>query len=269
LSFMTANRPLIRFPEEVHLLIDGPGEAVRNMALDESFFKRACADNCAILRFYAWSRPSITVGYFQDIKRYFDHEKIMKDAVPLVRRMTGGRGVLHDDELTYCFTMSSELLAPFTKRSVFGFVNGLFLGAFRRLGVEASLKGRTDPREHLSGDCFRSVSEFEIAAAGGEKLIGSAQYISADGVIQQGSIPLHGTLSTGVRIDDYLLQRPFSPRSGLPTDRTGFLDAFQMELKSVVKKVYLNSIRPDERLITALIEKRYASPDWTWRPESR
>ena len=264
---MTETQPLTRHPEAVHLLIDGPGEATRNMALDESFFKRSREENLAILRFYTWARPSITVGYFQDINRYFDHEKIMKDAVPLVRRMTGGRGVMHDDELTYCFTISSRLLAPFNRQTVFGFVNGLFMAAFRRLGVKALLKGRSAPREHLSGDCFRSISEFEVATEDGEKLIGSAQYISEDCVIQQGSIPLNS--SAGRRIDDYLLQRPPSHPSALETDQAGFLEAFQLELKSIVKNVYLNMIRPDEDLVTALIEKRYANPEWTWRPDAR
>jgi lipoate-protein ligase A len=264
---MTEIQPPTGFPDTVHLLIDGPGEAARNMALDEALFRRACGEDRAILRLYSWTRPSITVGYFQDIKRHFDHEKIMKRGIPLVRRMTGGRGVLHDDELTYCFAVSSGLIAPFTKRAVFTFVNGLFMAAFRRLGVDARLKGRTDPREHLSGDCFRSVSEFEVAAAGGEKLIGSAQYISGSGAIQQGSIPLNS--GTGAGIDEYLLQRSDPPPPGPRIDRAGFLEAFQAELKSTVKEVYLNAIPPDEDLVSALIVSRYASPDWTWRPESR
>jgi len=258
-------------PETLHLLIEDAREAAENMARDEALFRLACGRNLAILRFYGWSRPSLSVGHFQDIKKHFDHEKIMKDSLPLVRRLTGGRGVMHSHELTYCFAMSSSLMDPFNKRSVFKFVNGLFLAAFAGIGVNALLKDRSDPscsREHLSGDCFRSVSEYEVAQVDGMKLIGSAQMITSEGVLQQGSIPLNRSPEAGREIGDYLLRPPETDSPAPRTERGPFLDAIQSELKTAFKTVYLNRIVPDDIEIGKLVADRYANPEWTWRPVS-
>src|ERR1039458_9410999 len=100
-SFPTANK-LIRFetPYVVSynpvvnswlLLQSGPGPAAFNMALDEALLKAMPRLSRPVLRFYGWTEPAATFGYFQ---KYADVERATR-LRPLIRRPTGGGIVPH------------------------------------------------------------------------------------------------------------------------------------------------------------------------------
>jgi len=80
----------------------GSSDAYTNMAMDEVLLKKMRRpDALPILRVYTWSMPSISVGYFQNVMDDFDLTLCKERGLPLVRRLTGGRAVFHDHELTY------------------------------------------------------------------------------------------------------------------------------------------------------------------------
>ncbi len=168
----------------------GPCDAAYNMALDESIAAAVRrGDSSPTLRLYGWCQPSVSLGAFQKITD-IDTGYCAVNDVQVVRRPTGGRGILHDEELTYSFSARNEglfsqgLLDAYRKIST-GFSLGL-----QRLGLSVEMKTRRERGSNLERSplCFQSTSYGELSI-NGKKLIGSAQKRWADGFLQQGSIP--------------------------------------------------------------------------------
>jgi len=173
-------------------LIDtGLGEAFFNMALDESIARLAIERKAPpALRVYGWSRPSVTLGRFQRAADV-DSELCAARGIPVVRRPTGGRAILHGDELTYSFSSPANMghMTEGLFRS-YATLSRAFLLAFLSLGIEVKASGRKrGVRTDRSPLCFSSTSFGEITLEG-RKIIGSAQRRWPGGMLQQGSIPL-------------------------------------------------------------------------------
>ncbi|MBI5141992.1 MAG: lipoate--protein ligase family protein [Nitrospirae bacterium] len=150
-----------------------------------------------VLRLYRWDRPTLSLGYFQKIDAEVNRAYCAEHGIPIVRRLTGGRAILHQtDELTYSFT------APFTQpefasglKESYLAISGALMIALRSLGIPAEMAPppRTS-RPDRNPVCFQSLSLAE-AAVDGRKIIGSAQKRWPDGLMQHGSIPM--TIDTG------------------------------------------------------------------------
>ena len=177
--------------ERWRLIDTGPGDAFFNMALDEAIASLTIEKGAPpTLRVYRWSRPSVTLGRFQRATDV-DSEICATRGIPVVRRPTGGRAILHGDELTYSFSSPSST-GPVTGglfRS-YAALSKVFLLAFLSLGLDVEASGRKRGiRPDRSPLCFSSTSFGEITL-GGRKIIGSAQRRWPGGMLQQGSIPL-------------------------------------------------------------------------------
>lgn len=168
------------------------------MAVDEALLEgMAHADAQAVLRLYAWNPPCLSLGYAQPFSDV-DLQALHRYGWELVRRPTGGRAILHTDELTYA------VIAPHSEPRMAGSVlesyqrvSMALLEALRRLNLpaEAQEKKRVQPGSDPNGAvCFEVPSNYEITV-NGLKLIGSAQARKREGVLQHGSLPLHGDLS--------------------------------------------------------------------------
>lgn len=165
--------------------------AAQNMAVDEAIFLSYLQGRSPLtLRFYGWSPPAVSIGYAQDLKKEIDLEACAGRNIQWVRRPTGGRSVLHDDEITYALVAGERdgftgTLIENYLRIATGFQEG-----FRILGVEVNLaEGRKATLDSYAAVCFASPSWYEIEA-GGRKLIGSAQVRKEKGFLQHGSILL-------------------------------------------------------------------------------
>src|SRR5262245_2566735 len=93
--------PTHRLP--CRLIIDEPSDGAWNMALDEALLQAAETDGIATLRFYQWSEPTLSLGYFQSHADRRVHAA--SASCPLVRRSTGGGAIVHDRELTYSIVL--------------------------------------------------------------------------------------------------------------------------------------------------------------------
>ena len=190
------------------LIIDGPASAARHMAVDEaisiSVRKKLSPPT---LRLYSWNGPAVTIGYFQKIQREVNLEYCRQNHIDVVRRMTGGRAVVHGrEELTYNF--SAPFLTPFSGLNLhetYRLISNAFITGLRRIGIDAAMSSarRTGTGIGKNPVCFQSLS-FAEATVDGRKIIGSAQKRWPDGLMQQGSIPLvlnhdllYSTLSFG------------------------------------------------------------------------
>jgi lipoate-protein ligase A len=153
------------------------------------------------LRFYGWSPPCLSLGRNQPLADV-DLDACRAGGVDVVRRPTGGRAILHTDELTYSVALlQSDPRAEGGVLESYRHLSEGLLAGLRCLGAEViQAKGEKSPTDQTSV-CFESPSDYEITV-GGRKLVGSAQWRGRGGVLQHGTLPLFGDLA---RIVEYLI----------------------------------------------------------------
>jgi lipoate-protein ligase A len=171
------------------------------MARDEHALYGAARDGVPRLRLYTWERPTLSVGRAQQVERQVDLAACRRLGIPVVRRITGGRAVLHGSDLTYSLAAplagTPEAPGPFdaaAREGILGLYRELsrvFVRFFDRLGLAPDVQVYTGRQraELASPVCFATPSAFEILL-GGRKIVGSAQRLLPGAFLQHGSIPL-------------------------------------------------------------------------------
>jgi lipoate-protein ligase A len=190
-------------PENWRLLRTPPAEGAWNMAVDEAILESTAQGIMPpTIRLYAWSPACLSLGYAQSFDD-IDLENLDKFGWDKVRRPTGGRAILHTDELTYsiCGSKNSPLLMGSVLESYQRLSRGL-LEALRLIGIESDLPKLTNESRSTSTQnpvCFEVPSNYEITV-GGKKLIGSAQSRKKNGVLQHGTLPLCGDITRIINV---------------------------------------------------------------------
>ncbi len=163
-------------------------DAKYNMDFDEKLLNRCEAEDIDFaLRLYAWKTPSVTLGRNQKISGV--NEKFCsKNNIPIVRRVTGGRALLHDDELTYCVVCNKKILKDGTSvMADYKQLSGILLKALHSVGINAEY-GEKLKSNVGAGYCMNLSTICDINV-NGKKFIGSAQYRRDTHILQHGSIP--------------------------------------------------------------------------------
>ncbi len=89
-------------PATWRLINTGASDGAANMAIDEAIMRSVAEGGSPpTLRFYGWAPPCVSVGYSQSVRKEIDLERCLERGYTWVRRPTGGRAILHIDELTY------------------------------------------------------------------------------------------------------------------------------------------------------------------------
>jgi len=178
------------------------------------------SDGPCVVRFYGWSPPAISLGWHQDAGE-IDIDKCAEAGIDVVRRPTGGRAILHSDEVTYSVVMVASQKSVLT---VYQQISDALVRGLRSLGADVALE-KSQPhfpslyRTPSSVACFASAARYEIHI-GGRKLVGSAQrrFARPDGgevVLQHGSILLG---SDHLRMLDFLKGMNEDQRSQLRSE---------------------------------------------------
>jgi lipoyl(octanoyl) transferase len=173
----------------------GPNLGAYNMSVDEELLARAQAgEKTPVLRLYSWNPPAVSLGRFQKIDFAVNTEACKRLGFDIVRRVTGGRAVLHLHELTY--SIVSPIGNPFFPPTVLGtykvIAEGLLAG-LHNLGIDAEMVSRSGRHAGLvkkvakDPACFSSPSWYEIVVRG-RKIVGSAQRRLSNAFLQHGSI---------------------------------------------------------------------------------
>lgn len=266
------------------IIEDSPRSGAANMAVDESIAEAAGGgDVPPTLRFYRWQSPTVSLGRFQKIAD-IDEARVAAQGYDLVRRATGGRAILHADELTYSVTgpIAEPHMAGGVMDAYLRFSNALLSGLMS-LGLNAEKAGaRARAGRELSAACFEMPSAYEITAAG-RKLMGSAQSRRKGYVLQHGSLPLWGDVARLVDVlalpcaaQEHLRQQlrqqavtlaealelsPDSDQLDFPRIATAMADGFASALDQDLES---GTLSPNElRRSAELIRTRYADPAWT------
>lgn len=270
-----------------HVLTTEALEPALNMAIDEALIAFVGRGELApTLRFYSWEPRGLSVGHFQRATRDIDRQRIEELGIPIVRRMTGGRAVLHADELTYSVVIqeATEGLPRTVIESYRMLTEGIRKG-YHHLGipVEFSVPMTEEEKEELrkpkSAVCFDAASYYELAV-GKRKVAGSAQVRHQGVVLQHGSVPLsvdEGELFDCFLYDDEMTRQRMKARFAgkavalnelagrqVSFDEVrvafmcGFEDALQLEFAP------LEFTKQQWQEIEQLAEK-YRSDEWNWK----
>lgn len=171
--------------------------AVWNMERDERLLKEVLTNGAApILRLYQWQYPAVTLGRFQDAERTTLLSSCEEQNIPVARRITGGRGILHGDDLTLGVAASLPDIGLRSECRVIEIYNrfaACFVHAFQAIGIPAAMGacGR-DRAGEARGDCFASISRADvIEISSRRKLLGAALLRRQGGILLQASIPLY------------------------------------------------------------------------------
>lgn len=178
-----------------------------------------------VLRFYAWTRPTVSVGYHQS-DEVLHLSRLQRDGIDVVRRPTGGGAIWHEDEITYALVAGWPGPTRRVKR-VYREIAAAFVRAFGGLGLAVTV-GMGSARTPAA--CFAAVQAHELHVEG-RKLVGSAMRAGRRGFLLHGSI-LGG--ASHLRIGGYL-REPLDLRSRT-TDLAaeGLAAARWPELKSAI-----------------------------------
>ncbi|MCJ7659180.1 MAG: lipoate--protein ligase family protein [Anaerolineales bacterium] len=254
------------------------------MAVDEAILKEiASGGNPPTLRLYGWEPTCLSLGYAQPW-RDINIGNLGDLGWNIVRRPTGGRAILHKDELTYAvIAPASEPRLQGSVIESYKYLSKALLQALGQLGASAQAavfnKNANDQRTH-NPVCFEVPSNYEITVKG-KKLIGSAQARRREGILQHGSLPLFGDITEILNVlsfsttkdkteaSDRLSQRATSLESVLRRKVTWeeaaheFIIAFQDVLNLELEPGELSI--SEKKRATELENDKYRSPDWTRR----
>ncbi len=264
------------------LLINSPASGAWNMAVDEAILESAGrGDSLPTLRLYAWDPPCLSLGYAQPYADV-DLDRLKERGWDIVRRPTGGRAILHTDELTYSIVGPAS--HPILDGSVLESYNRLaraLAQAVKALGLSVTMKEREEGDGSSTNPvCFEITSTYEITVDG-KKLIGSAQARRKDGVLQHGSLPLAGDLTRIIQVLPFpngdgrleaaerLLKRATTAGAvrGRPVSWDGaaqaFVSAFSDVLKLDLREGVLTPV--EQSRAAELVETKYSHPSWLER----
>lgn len=273
--------------ETWNFINSGSHDSYYNMAMDEAllnFVSRGEID--PVIRFYTWNPATLSIGYFQRLKREIDIDKVKEKGYGLVRRQTGGRGVLHDKELTYSVIVpESHPNMPKTVTEAYRVISQGLLEGFKELGFETyfAIPRNKEEREKLkqprSSVCFDAPSWYELVVEG-RKIAGSAQ------TRQKGVILQHGSILKDIDVDDLFDIFIFKNERLKDKMKTAFIDKAvaindisnseitltQMEKafeKGFQKGLNINFkplvLTEDQKAEIKELEEKYKSDEWTYR----
>jgi lipoate-protein ligase A len=220
------------------LLNTGSTDGATNMAIDEAILTVVAEGRSPpTLRFFAWEPPCLSIGYSQAADEV-DIARCRQAGVDFVRRPTGGRAILHTDELTYSIVVPQGeprvvggVLESYRRLSA-GLVRGLRLLGMDVVQAEAGhgTATLTGQDADVSAACFDAPSAYEVTA-GGKKLVGSAQVRRRGAVLQHGSLPLQGDIT---RICHYLVVPSEERRQELRRELRARATSLELVLRRVV-----------------------------------
>jgi lipoate-protein ligase A len=261
------------------LIIHPPADGSWNMAVDESLLESVIAgDSPPVLRLYAWSPPCLSLGYAQPIGDV-DLTYLNQQKWSITRRPTGGRAILHTDELTY--SVISPIDTPLLHGTIlesYQVISKALLMTLQLLGLSATAdKQNSQIAGSVQPVCFEVPSNYEITV-NHQKVIGSAQARRQNALLQHGTVPLSGDITRIVDAMQFhsaadreaarsrLLEHAATVGMLLGTCPTwdeaaqAMVKAFSQTLDIEFVVSELTQLERD--MAIKLAAQKYASPDW-------
>lgn len=273
-------------PQKWRLLTTGFLNAFENMAIDEAILK-TCGQGKSppTIRFYGWKPHAASLGYSQQVEGTINLQACERLGIDIVRRITGGRAILHEEELTYSLICPlGNSLFPKSILGTYKKISSCLIEGFNRLDIDAQLiipRGREGSLSERKSNpsCFLSPSRYEISVSG-RKVCGSSQRRVNGAFLQHGSILIgfdaqklsQIMVFKGFKrgeVMDYLARNITSvnDQAGKDIDffelQGIFIKGFQKGLEIELRK---GDISPREhQLKEQYLKERYLNPEWNFR----
>lgn len=159
-----------------------------NMKIDNDLLEKSIQEGSedAIFRLYGWSPACISLGKNQS-DNFIDKKFLKDNNIDVVRRLTGGRALLHDDEITYSFVCPTTYLKH-GENVIKSYIeiSQILIDKFKKLGIELDFGGGKEVNTKF--DYCMLISTGADLCYKGKKLIGSAQCRKQGYILQHGSI---------------------------------------------------------------------------------
>jgi len=256
-------------------MIDPPAEGVWNMAVDEAMLDAAAETDMPSLRFYRWQKPTLSLGYFQQYADRNKHPSSLDATV--VRRLSGGGALLHDQEITYCLILPRSHPLARNTQQLYRSVHEAFVRLLNRiLPIEKSpwqlakceklsvAKPESEPflcfqRRSPSDLLLRRSDQNNVSLALDYKILGSAQRRRRGAVLQHGSLLL-GQSTVAPQLLG--LNEIFAIKLDAQEILKKLPDEFGLQLGLDLQE---NSTAAWHQAAKELVDRRYASSRWTLR----
>jgi lipoate-protein ligase A len=273
--------------DECRVIVDSAAPGAWNMAVDEALLLEAAAGGLATLRFYAWSEPTLSIGYFQRVADRARHAPSRECAV--VRRQTGGGAILHDREITYSLVLPASHPLARQPTALYAAVHDAIIAVLaphsdfdrgqKLLRLEKPQNSRHGDEPFLCfqrrapGDVLLLESQDPVQYSeppwdksecrAGTKILGSAQRRLRGALLQHGSLLLETS--------------PFAPELAGWRNLTGarvplmdLINSLDERLRYVVSGRQIRcSAAPDVQLkASELANNKYSTADWTNRRQA-
>lgn len=274
--------------ETWNFINSGKSSAAFNMALDEALLEWHSKGKIApTIRFYGWEPATLSIGYFQKVDKEINLDAVRQYGLDFVRRPTGGRGVLHEHELTYSVIVSeNHAKMPKGVTESYRVISEGVLEGFKNLGLDAYFAvPKTKEEQDLlksprSAVCFDAPSWYELVVEG-RKVAGSAQTRQKNVILQHGSIILEIDEQKlfdlfkfpNERVRERML-KGFSKKAvaiNELTEKTITVEEAEIAFKAGFEKGLEIELQPYElseeeiSFVHDLIVKRYETDEWNFR----
>ncbi|MBU1197276.1 lipoate--protein ligase family protein [Candidatus Micrarchaeota archaeon] len=236
----------------IRYLKTGANSAAFNMGLDEVMMRRVTVHE-PVLRFYSWSPPAVSIGYFQGLEEEVDLQACEKAGVDVVRRITGGGAVFHDTELTYSYITREY---PKDILESYHLICGGIIKGLQRLGIEAQ---------------YAPINDILV---NGKKVSGNAQTRKQGALLQHGTILLKVDVEKmfsllrvpSEKIRDKMVQSVKERVAGLEKNWEEVAPALEQGFSEVLGgSLQTSELTEEEREAAQLLaRKKYASHEWNF-----
>jgi len=183
----------------------GIGSAAWNMAVDEALFRSHGEGDLPILRLYGWE-PALSLGRFSDPWGSLDMDRIAKEEISYVRRITGGGILVHGGDISYALILPRRFVRDRGVKESYRYLCSFLLRFYRYMNLDAAFAQDEGIAENHTAVCLAGREAYDIVVDG-RKIGGNAQRYSGKRLLQHGTVPL--------RIDRERFETLFSEESGL------------------------------------------------------
>jgi len=256
----------------------GINNGFSNMSIDEAILDaHSQGFTPPTMRIYRWSPPALTLGYFQSMEKDVYQGRCAELGIDVIRRLTGGRAVLHHNELTYSIVTSERHGFSKSIEQSYKLLSKGLIAAYKMLGLEVCMV--PNERGLSSAACFTSAGSADLTFQG-RKIAGSAQFRKGDTILQHGSLPI----SLDPRLISSILKFPtnnvrdsvintFSQKVtsiseilgshiGWQEIKVALFEGFQQALGI---EFYEDTLTPEEaELSQKLVEEKYNTSAWSY-----
>ncbi|MCX8094424.1 MAG: lipoate--protein ligase family protein [Candidatus Goldbacteria bacterium] len=246
---------------------------IENMAIDEFLIKYYEKTQKPTLRLYGWSNISISVGKYQNVLNDINIEECTKDDVFIVRRITGGGAIVHNEELTYSLVCSDSDIdcKNLSVKETYEKLNSFLLNFYNSLGIKARFAKDCSKRKKFSNQpghfCFSTNEEYDILVRG-KKIGGNAQCRKKNIIFQHGSIPVQNSnekikkfFNNKVNFNNFTsLYDILKKKMEFEFLIKNFIDVFKTTFKIKINEEKLN--QREREIVDKLILNKYSSDTW-------